>query len=146
MISSQGERFSARLNSLGIRHSWFPRTSGLHNWTSWERELRVWLNTLAKRRNYASSDRRRTDRVADGGQFTFLTRHALFDIHGWRVEISRRRAQVVRFDAVSAAGFSLTGTGSFRVRTPGLFDPGRRYDISVSGPSGDNAYQQKADK
>ena len=52
----------------------------------------------------------------------------------------------MRFDAVSAAGFSLTGTGSFRVRTPGLFDPGRRYDISVSGPSGDNAYQQKADK
>lgn len=146
MISSQGERFSARLNSLGIRHSWFPRTSGLHNWTSWERELGAWLKTLAKRRNYASSDRRRTDRVADGGQFTFLTGHALFDIHGWRVEISRRRAQVVRFDAVSAAGFSLTGTGSFRVRTPGLFDPGRRYDISVSGPSGDNAYQQKADK
>jgi diacylglycerol O-acyltransferase/trehalose O-mycolyltransferase len=146
MISSQGERFSARLNSLGIRHSWFPRTSGLHNWTSWERELGAWLKTLAKRRNYASSDRRRTDRVADGGQFTFLTGHALFDIHGWRVEISRRRAQVVRFDAVSAAGFSLTGTGSFRVRTPGLFDPGRRYDISVSGPSGGNAYQQKADK
>lgn len=84
--------------------------------------------------------------MADGGEFTFLTGHALFDIHGWRVEISRRRAQVVRFDAVSAAGFSLSGTGSFRVRTPGLFDPGRRYDISVSGPSGDNAYQQKADK
>ena len=146
MISSQGERFSARLNALGIRHSWFPRTSGLHNWTSWERELGAWLKTLAKRRDYASSDRGHTDRVADGGEFTFLTGHALFDIHGWRVEISRRRAQVVRFDAVSAAGFSLSGTGSFRVRTPGLFDPGRRYDISVSGPSGDNAYQQKADK
>jgi diacylglycerol O-acyltransferase/trehalose O-mycolyltransferase len=163
MINSQGERFSARLNSLGIRHSWFPRTSGLHNWSSWERELGAWLKTLARRRNYSSSDRtgpggsgsdrgsealpRRGDRhVADGGKFSFLTGHALFDIHGWRVEISRRRAQIVRFDAVSAAGFSLTGTGSFRVRTPGLFELKRRYDISVSGPSGDNAYQQRADK
>ncbi|WP_209325812.1 alpha/beta hydrolase [Brevibacterium renqingii] len=160
MINSQGERFSARLNALGIRHSWFPRTSGLHNWLSWERELGAWLKTLARRRNYVSSDRfgpgagagaasfrrRGGARVADGGEFSYLTGHALFDIHGWRVEISRRRAQIVRFDAVSAGGFSLSGTGSFRVRTPGLFEPGRRYDISVSGPSGDNAYQQRADK
>lgn len=146
MINAQGERFAARLNALGIRHSWFPRTSGLHNWTSWERELGAWLKTLARRRNYSSSNRGLTDRVADGGRFTYLTGHALFDIHGWRVEISRRRPQIVRFDGVSAAGFSLTGTGSFRVRTPGLFDPGRRYDISVSGPGGSNAYQQKADK
>lgn len=168
MINSQGERFSARLNALGIRHSWFPRTSGLHNWSSWERELGAWLKTLARRRNYASSDRAgsggfvRSDvgpvraseprarrggrRVADGSEFSFVTGHALFDIHGWRVEISRRRAQIVRFDAVSASGFSLTGTGSFRVRTPGLFEPTRRYDITVSGPSGDNAYQQRADK
>ena len=43
MINAQGERFAARLNALGIRHSWFPRTSGLHNWTSWERELGAWL-------------------------------------------------------------------------------------------------------
>ncbi|MGO3023168.1 MAG: hypothetical protein ACTIIH_07980 [Brevibacterium sp.] len=122
---------------------------------------------MARRRNYASSDRaasggsgparesscgaearpRRGGRhVADGGKFSYLTGHALFDIHGWRVEISRRRAQIVRFDAVSASGFSLSGTGSFRVRTPGLFEPKRRYDITVSGPSGDNAYQQRADK
>lgn len=173
MINSQGERFSARLNALGIRHSWFPRTSGLHNWSSWERELGAWLKTLARRRNYASSvrtsdrtesggsgsagssgsagweeplPRRGGRRVADGGEFSYLTGHALFDIHGWRVEISRRRAQIVRFDAVSASGFSLSGTGSFRVRTPGLFEPKRRYDITVSGPSGDNAYQQRADK
>ncbi|WP_181274768.1 alpha/beta hydrolase [Brevibacterium oceani] len=145
MINSQGERFSARLNGLGIRHSWFPRTSGLHNWSSWERELGAWLTTLGRRRNYASSDRRGPG-VADGSEFSYLTGHALFDIHGWRVEISRRRAQIVRFDAVSAAGFSLSGTGSFRVRTPGLFEPKRRYDITVSGPSGDNAYQQRADK
>jgi pimeloyl-ACP methyl ester carboxylesterase len=68
MINAQGERFSARLNALGIRHSWFPRTSGLHNWTSWERELGAWLKTLARRRNYASSNRGHTDRVADGGR------------------------------------------------------------------------------
>ncbi|MCD1287048.1 MULTISPECIES: alpha/beta hydrolase-fold protein [unclassified Brevibacterium] len=148
MINSQGERFSARLNALGIRHSWFPRTSGLHNWTSWERELGAWLKTLERRRDYGDSNRRTRPRreVADGGEFSFLTGHALFDIHGWRVEISRRRAQIVRFGEVSAAGFSLSGTGSFRVRTPGLYTPNGRYDISVSGPTGDNAYQQRADK
>ncbi|UVI37138.1 alpha/beta hydrolase [Brevibacterium spongiae] len=145
MVNSQGERFAARLNALGIRHSWYPRTSGLHNWNSWERELGAWLKTLERRRDYSSSDRS-VNRVADGGTFTHLTGHALFDIHGWRVEISRRRAQIVRFDAVSGAGFSLTGTGSFRVRTPGLFEPRRRYDIAVTGPRGDNAYQQRADK
>ena len=84
--------------------------------------------------------------MADGGEFSYLTGHALFDIHGWRVEISRRRAQIVCFGSVSAAGFSLTGTGSFRVRTPGLYEPGRRYDISVVGPTGTNDYPQRADK
>lgn len=62
------------------------------------------------------------------------------------MEISRRRAQIVRFGSVSATGFSLTGTGSFRVRTPGLFEPGRQYDISVAGPTSENNYQQRADK
>ena len=162
MVNQQGERFSARLNELHIRHSWFPRTSGLHNWTSWERELGSWLKTLERKRNYGSSDRQTAESsvtrdqhnhqrrggpgVADGGEFSYLSGHALFEIHGWRVEISRRRAQIVRFGSVSAAGFSLTGTGSFRVRTPGLFEPGRQYDISVLGPTGDNAYQQRADK
>ena len=159
MVNQQGERFSARLNSLGIRHSWFPRTTGLHNWNSWERELGAWLKTLRRQRDYASSDhrsierrsggvddRRGSPRVADGGEFSYLTGHALFDIHGWRVEISRRRAQIVCFGSVSTAGFSLTGTGSFRVRTPGLYEPGRRYDISVTGPTGSNDYPQRADK
>ncbi|MDN5805966.1 MAG: esterase family protein [Brevibacterium sp.] len=167
MVNQQGERFSARLNALDIRHSWFPRTTGLHNWTSWERELGAWLKTLRRDRDYASSDhhslerrgggldsrrgdsvdpRRGGPRVADGGEFSYLTGHALFAIHGWRVEISRRRAQIVRFGSVSAAGFSLTGTGSFRVRTPGLYEPGRRYDISVVGPTGTNDYPQRADK
>lgn len=159
MVNQQGERFSARLNALGIRHSWFPRTTGLHNWTSWERELGAWLKTLHRQRDYASSDHRSVERrgakpedrrggprVADGGEFSYLTGHALFDIHGWRVEISRRRAQIIRFGSVSAAGFSLTGIGSFRVRTPGLYEPGRRYDISVIGPTGSNEYPQRADK
>lgn len=189
MVNQQGERFSARLNALGIRHSWFPRTTGLHNWISWERELGAWLKTLRRQRDYASSDHRSVERrggdlerrggslepsgsivedhdaprpesttvnnsdrrrggprVADGGEFSYLTGHALFDIHGWRVEISRRRAQIVCFGSVSAAGFSLTGTGSFRVRTPGLYEPGRRYDISVVGPTGTNDYPQRADK
>lgn len=175
MVNQQGERFSARLNALGIRHSWFPRTTGLHNWTSWERELGAWLKTLRRQRDYASSDHRSVERrggsldnregaradsrkqsnsdsrrggprVADGGEFSYLTGHALFDIHGWRVEISRRRAQIVCFGSVSTAGFSLTGTGSFRVRTPGLYEPGRRYDISVVGPTGTNDYPQRADK
>ena len=149
MVHQQGERFSARLNALGIRHSWFPRTTGLHNWTSWQRELGAWLTTLERHRNYESSrpSRRREDsRIADGGEFSYLTGHALFDIHGWRVEISRRRAQIIRFGSVSAAGFSLTGTGSFRVRTPGLFQPGGKYDITVTGPTGVNEYPQRADK
>ena len=163
MVNQQGERFSARLNSLGIRHSWFPRSSGLHNWTSWERELGAWLKTLRRQRDYSSSEHRSverrggsalsrrsdgalTRRVADGGEFSYLTGHALFDIHGWRVEISRRRAQIVCFGSVSTAGFSLTGTGSFRVRTPGLYEPGSRYDISVVGPTGTNDYPQRADK
>lgn len=182
MVNQQGERFAARLGELGIKHSWFPRSSGLHNWTAWQRELAAWLGALERRRNYGASVRRRgagdfdrrgageserrgagdfdprgageggrrgdrSDRaIADGGEFSYLTGHALFEIHGWRVEISRRRAQIVRFGDVSAAGFSLTGTGSFRVRTPGLFRPGMKYDISVSGPLGPNEYSQRADK
>ncbi|SMX76472.1 S-formylglutathione hydrolase FrmB [Brevibacterium sp. 239c] len=154
MVNQQGERFSARLNVLGIRHSWFPRTTGLHNWTSWERELGAWLKTLHRQRDYASSDHcslerrgehRGGSRVADGGEFSYLTGHALFDIYGWRVEISRRRPQIVCFGCVSATGFSLTGIGSFRVRTPDLYEPGRRYDISVVGPTGANDYPQRAD-
>ncbi len=181
VVSGHGERFSARLGELGIRHSWFPRTSGLHDWTAWQRELAAWLGALERRRAYGGSGARRGERevprdaheeprrgdrrqlrrgasrelrrgegagraIADGGEFTYLTGHALFEIHGWRVEISRRRAQIVRFGEVSAAGFSLTGTGSFRVRTPGLFRPGMKYEVSVSGPLGSTDYSQRADK
>src|SRR5699024_488738 len=94
----------------------------------------------------ACRPRRGGRRVADGGQFSYLTGQPLFDIHGWRVEISRRRAQIVRVDSVSAAGFSLSGAGSLRVRTPGLFEPERRYDICVTGPGGENSYRQRADE
>ncbi|RBP63175.1 S-formylglutathione hydrolase FrmB [Brevibacterium sanguinis] len=147
MVSRQGERFSARLSELGIRHSWFPRTSGLHDWAAWQRELAAWLGALQRRRDYGGTTRRRgARRVPDGGEFTYLTGHPLFEIHGWRVEISRRRAQIVRFDRVSAAGFSLTGTGSFRVRTPALFRPGLLHTVTVTGPSGTDEHSQRADK
>lgn len=155
MVNQQGERFSARLNDLGISHSWFPRTTGAHNWTTWQRELAAWLGTLERQRNYGSSRQspRRGARpagdarsIADGGEFSYLCGHPLFEIFGWRVEISRRRGQIVRFGQVSASGFTLTGIGSFRVRTPDVYRPGMKYDIRVEGPSGTNEYSQRADK
>ena len=46
---------------------------------------------------------------------------------------------------MSGHGFTLTGSGTFRVRTAALFHPGEQYRISVSSPLTDTAYSLRAD-
>lgn len=153
IVHNHGGRFHQRLSDLGIVHGWQPRDTGGHSWDAWQRELRAWLEHMAvvdgaaggtsapegATRVSANAD------VADGAPFTYLTGNPVFEVHGWRVEISRRRAQLLSFANVTPDGFELTGAGTFRVRTPALYHPGQQYDVAISSPLADNAYTVRAD-
>ena len=85
------------------------------------------------------------DPYADGESFEHVTGDPAFQVHGWEVSLSRRRAQLIRFADVSGHGFTLTGSGTFRVRTAALFHPGEQYRIEVSSPLTDTSYLLRAD-
>ncbi|WP_236862706.1 alpha/beta hydrolase [Brevibacterium daeguense] len=146
VVNEHGEAFHARLESLGIAHTWLPRPTGLHNWYAWQRELAAWLTWLDDTAA-AGPDAvwAGASGVHDGGAFSFVTGEPIFSVHGWDVSISRRRAQLVTFSEVTASTFTLNGAGTFRVRTPALFHPGQSYRIAVSSPLSDNIYDLAAD-
>lgn len=138
-VHHHGERFHRRLGELGIAHTWSPHAVGGHNWQAWQRDLAAWLDHRAGAAPQAA------DAVSDGGSFSYLTGQAVFSVHGWQVNISRRRAQIVAFEGVDASGFTLNGAGTMRVRTPPLYQPGATYRITVDGPLSQNVYSSRAD-
>lgn len=145
-VSAHGERFHAALDDLGIAHTWLPRETGVHSWPLWQRELREWITALPDRLAEAAASRPAAGTSAeDGAPFSHLSGDPVFSVRGWDVAISRRRAQLVAFADVSPSGFSLTGSGTFRVRTPGLFHPGERYEIAVSSPLAETTASVRAD-
>lgn len=152
-LHNHGGRFAARLNNLGIKHVWAPRDTGMHNWFAWQRELKAWL-----RHAHDSGLDRRPDpeagvdprprfwkQVADGAPFSFISGLPVFGIYGWKVEISRRRPQMVTFGDVTPNGFTLNGAGTFRVTSPPMFIPGAEAAITVRSPLGVNPYTTTAD-
>ncbi|KXZ58548.1 Diacylglycerol acyltransferase/mycolyltransferase Ag85B precursor [Brevibacterium ravenspurgense] len=152
-LHNHGGRFAERLGELGIKHAWAPRETGMHNWFAWQRELKAWLAHATQ----ADLDRSPTGTpsrdprprfwtsVADGAPFTFISGLPVFEIYGWKVEISRRRPQIVTFGDVSPSGFTLNGAGTFRVTSPPMFMPGAEASITVRSPLGVNPYTTRAD-
>lgn len=138
-VAAHGTRFHAALTGLGIPHVWHPRPTGVHGWALWRRELAAWLGHVEA--SPAAVD----DPYADGAPFDHVTGSPAFSVHGWDVALSRRRAQLTTFAGVSGQGFTLTGSGTFRVSTAALFHPGERYRITVSSPLTDTSYTLRAD-
>lgn len=143
-VNHHGLTFHRRLTELGIAHTWSPRPTGLHNWSAWQRELAEWLAALEDP-SRAGTSAAQAPGVHDGAPFTYVTGEPVFSVHGWDVAISRRRAQLVTFAQVTPSSFTLNGAGTFRVRTPALYHPGRRYRIAISSPLADNVYDSAAD-
>lgn len=137
-VAAHGARFHAALESHGIPHVWHPRPTGVHSWGLWRRELADWLEHVEA--SPAAVD----DPYADGDSFDFTTGSPAFSVHGWDVALSRRRAQLTTFTEVSGQGFSLTGSGTFRVTTAALFHPGELYRVTVSSPLTDTSYTLRA--
>ena len=138
-VAGHGERFHAALDGHGIPHVWHPRPTGIHGWALWRRELHEWLAHVSVAPDAVG------DPYADGESFEHVTGDPAFQVHGWKVSLSRRRAQLIRFADVSGHGFTLTGSGTFRVRTAALFHPGEQYRIEVSSPLTDTSYLLRAD-
>ncbi|MGO1452765.1 MAG: alpha/beta hydrolase [Brevibacterium yomogidense] len=138
-VAAHGARFHTALERLGIPHVWCPRPTGVHNWALWRRELAEWLAHID-----ASPDAV-DDPYADGASFDHVTGEPAFSVHGWTVSLSRRRAQLTQFRDVSGQGFTLTGSGTFRVQTADVFHPGEKYRVTVSSPLTDTSYTLCAD-
>ena len=138
-VAAHGARFHTALGALGIPHVWHPRPTGIHSWALWRRELAEWLVHLDT--VPVAVD----DPYADGAPFDHVTGEPAFSVHGWDVSLSRRRAQLTTFGGVGGQGFSLTGSGTFRVRTADVFHPGETYRITVSSPLTDTSYTLRAD-
>lgn len=114
-----------RLTALRIPSAYHDYGPGGHDWPYWRRDLRETLPTLMEGFD--------ADHPAPA-TFTYKTSAARYTVYGWSVTMHRRASEFSTL-SVTRNGFSLTGSGSATVTTPG------RVTTSVSlGPS--NAYQQ----
>ncbi len=122
-VCEETEIFARTLDELGIAHTDSFYDSGSHTWDHWMRELGLYLSWMVEQL------------AAPQGQpesFDYRSARATFSAWGWRFHAYRDAREFVYLNDVTPAGFSVTGSGVLDVITPALYDPGRRYQVTVN--------------
>ena len=119
---SMGTSMHRRLTDLGIDHVWRDHGPGCHCWYAWQRDLRDLLPRLMER--FANPP-------PLPSRFTIRSIDARYDAFGWHVAIDRPAVEVSRLSDAGRAGFTLTGSGSARITTAPMFEPGQRVRVTT---------------
>lgn len=124
----QSVSFHNRLDALDIEHVWDDYGPGTHNYAYWRDGLRktlpVFMDVFAERR-------------PDPTPFSYRAIESSYDIYGWSVALERPVVEFSSIENASAAGFTLTGSGSATVTTGPMFEPGAPYGATIRGGSGE---------
>ncbi|MDX2166709.1 MAG: alpha/beta hydrolase family protein [Deltaproteobacteria bacterium] len=116
--------FHGHLEAARIPHGYTYYGAGTHSWPYWARDLREYLPGLMARFADPPPPRRTVG---------YLSYDDVWQAFGWRVALDRDARDASQLRYAGARGFTLTGTGSASVRTPGLFAPGQRVRVRLRG-------------
>lgn len=114
----------------GIAHTYVPYGAGGHDWYYWQRDLHQWLPRLLS-----------VLAAPPPAPATFHYRSAepRFSVYGWNVSVDRSVQEFLTLDAVSAAGLTVTGSGTAHVWTPPAYRAGARYQVGKAVVAADDA-------
>jgi S-formylglutathione hydrolase FrmB len=125
--------FHHRLQALGIPSFYDDYGGGTHSWPYWARDLRESIGPImADFRHPVPAPR----------AITFTAAENSYQAFGWRVTMHRAVEEFSTLKDASTTGFTLEGSGSATVVTPGRYVPGRRYTVTV----GSQAEHERADR
>ena len=111
--------------------------AGTHSWYYWERDLTQSLPRIEAAFAHPPVAPRRVQ---------YTTIDPTFSDYGWEVAITRADREFATLSAASAAGFTLAGSGSGKVTTPGFYRPGSTVQALIRSGSGTTEVSSVADK
>lgn len=118
--------FDQRLTALGIAHTFEDYGPGTHSFYYWNRDLEKTLpeimSTFAQHR-------------PDPSPFSYRSIEQRYSVYGWNVVMHRGVAEFSSLDNAGPSGFTVTGSGSATVTTPGVFTPASVHTIKLRGKS-----------
>jgi S-formylglutathione hydrolase FrmB len=122
-----GATMHARLDAVGIAHTWDSYGPGCHCWLYWQRDLRLALPRMMARFAHP---------VPAPSPFTYRTIDASWSMYGWKVAIDRPALEFSQLSEAGPTGFHLTGSGPAVVTTAATFRPGQRVVATIRDAGG----------
>ena len=110
------------LTRLGLPHTWEDYGPGAHQWPYWARDLEKTLPQLMRTLRHPPPRPRRV---------SFRAVEPRYEVFGWHVALDRKVLEFSRLSNAAKHGFTLSGSGDALVRTPAVYEAGRRYRIRV---------------
>jgi hypothetical protein len=110
---------------------------GTHSWPYWERDLRELMGPLMSDFAHPDPPPATVDFQSDTAHWTEW---------GWHVTIERPAREFSRLSNAGRTGFTLTGSGSATVVTPGFYRPGSTARVSTVGSGPRTLERLRADK
>ncbi len=124
----QGTRsFHARLEALGKQHVYVDYGAGCHTVANFKREI---VDTLAH------FERVLADPPAPPPTVTYRSIDPQYEVFGWRITLDRPVLEFSRLLDARRDGFTLEGSGTAVVRTPGAYPRNTAVPVKVKGPGG----------
>jgi hypothetical protein len=100
---------------------------GTHTWPYWTRDLRELVGPLSDIFDRPDATPWKVD---------YMSADPHFAQWGWRVDIDRPARELSTLQGAGDRGYTLTGSGTATVTTPGVYRPGVPARVTVSTPAG----------
>jgi S-formylglutathione hydrolase FrmB len=130
--------FHDRLQSLGIKPVVYDYYgNGTHSWPYWTRDLKQSIGPIMD--DFA-------DPAPPPVAFSYISGFANYAVYGWRVAMHRQANEFSTLVTTAKNTFSLAGSGSATVTTPGRYAHGRAYVVTIHSGTGTSTVNVTAGK
>jgi S-formylglutathione hydrolase FrmB len=136
-VHAQSLAVHQKLDALAIPHVWDDYGPGGHNWFYWTRDLKETLPQLMAA--FA-------DPPAAPTQITYTRADPDYSVFGWTVHLERPAIEFSELRDAGAQGFTLRGSGTGTVTTPGFFRAGAPVRATFTSGAGETVKTVTADR
>src|SRR3954447_21346137 len=129
-VDHSNEAFQRRLNALAIPAYFDFYGNGTHTWGYWARDLQQSIDKIMSDFSHPAPAPR---------EFTYTSGDDSYSVYGYSVATHRTAREFSTLDGSRCGSFSLSGSGSATVATPGCFKRGARYRVTLAGIHADKS-------
>lgn len=116
--------FHNRLQALGIPSLFDDYGPGTHTWPYWARDLKWSIDTIMRDLAHPPATPR---------SVTYTSADTTYSAYGWTVTTHRKVREFSTLVNAGTGGFTLRGSGTATVQTPGVYRRHARYRITIKG-------------